>query len=198
MIYGGHRTLNPHPRPSLRKTSALDRYYKNGIPDSEGLGSLRFSQTIRYALVQSTTGLVDTGACYTGCSASNVNACRPIEFANLSDAQYYAQQHNEKLVVLGTAVPDSPTWNALRNLAFEDCGVQLSQTTTPGTPGSISTTVTTTTTPTSVTGGGGPTGGGDGSTAVWTSHDPGVPTGPPDNTLLYLGLAALAFVMLSK
>ena len=40
MIYGGHATLNPHPRPLRRKTSALDAYYRNGIRDSEGLGSL--------------------------------------------------------------------------------------------------------------------------------------------------------------
>jgi hypothetical protein len=44
MIYGGYRSLSPRPRPLPRKTSALDTYYRNGIPAGtlHGLG-LAFS-----------------------------------------------------------------------------------------------------------------------------------------------------------
>ena len=69
------------------------------------------------------------------------------------------------------------------------------ESTTPGAPESVSTVITTTTTPGSVVAGGGPSGGG-------FPVGGGVPVAPysglPDNTLLYVGLAVLAFVMLSR
>jgi hypothetical protein len=39
MIYGGNAVMGPQPRPLLRKTSALDMYYRNGI-SSDGLHGL--------------------------------------------------------------------------------------------------------------------------------------------------------------
>jgi len=67
--------------------------------------------------------------------------------------------------------------------------------TTPGAGGTVSTTVTTTSTPGSVSAGTAPSGGG------FPIAGGGVPAAPyqgrADNTLLIVGLAALAFVMLS-
>jgi hypothetical protein len=69
--------------------------------------------------------------------------------------------------------------------------------TTPGAGGTVSTTVTTTTTPTTATSSGGGGGGGGGGWAGGGAG-PGGAIAAPDNTMLLVGIAALAFVMLSK
>ena len=51
--------------------------------------------TIYRLILVTSPGRVDTGATYPGCSRSNTNQCRPIQFASVDDAVKYAKEHNE-------------------------------------------------------------------------------------------------------
>jgi len=224
MIYGGQRTLSPHPRPLQRKTSALDTYYRNGIPAGtlSGLG-IAFAdlpngghnlRLYTYDPVGSQYGPKSCGAdgwiyntghydisLGTPCSSPDARG-----FCDWQSMSSYAASHGETLVLVSR--------NDLSILCGYRAPVATAQPTVPGatfTQPSIP--VSTTPTPRPVTAPGStsqgimPVGITTTSTTTTTATGGGGAPGggggggmtpAPDNTLLYLGIAVLVSVMLAK
>lgn len=75
----------------------------------------------RFGLVRSDTGGVESGACYPGCSPTNMAACMGISFPDVPSFMAYAAAHGENGVIMGAAMPDTSAWSALREQAFQVC-----------------------------------------------------------------------------
>jgi hypothetical protein len=75
----------------------------------------------RFGIVRADNGGVESGACYPGCSAADIGACKPMSFPSQAAFNQYAQANGEWPQILGTAIPDSAQWNDLRQQAFRTC-----------------------------------------------------------------------------
>ena len=224
MIYGGHRTLSPHPRPLRRKTSALDGYYKNGIP----VTTMQVGETVTYDvpgaprqvyLVQTVNGVQSFNGPYSLPMAPytlNVND-RPGTYVNMvydkSPSSGGVLLESDSATLLPAPASPYTQPSATPTPTLVPCPTGFVRTSSGGcypegpvpAPATAVTTPTqtaqptirtTTTTSTSSTGGGASGGGGLVSAAGSGGTGPFTPP-PVDNTLLYVGLAALAFALLS-
>jgi hypothetical protein len=120
---------------------------------------------IRFCMIHSDTGQVESGANYPGCTAQTPDACRPQSFANFQDAKSYCDSHGEGCYVVGQALPQTPQWDALVSETWNFVS----------SPGTID------------------------MSKVWKPTPVGAPgTGGGDNTLLYVGIAAVAAFLFLK
>jgi hypothetical protein len=226
MIYGGHRSLTPHPRPLPRRTSALDTYYRNGIPAGtlHGLG-LAFSdlpngghnlRLYTYDPVGSQYGPPAGGTCpgqgniyntghydiSLGTPCSNPD---PRGFCDWPSMSNYAAAHGETLVLVSRSDLSILCGYRAPVSTVQPSSAPASTFTQPsGLPASTVPRPVTAPGPTSQ--GTMPVGITTTSTTTTTATGGGTPGGggggmpgpAPDNTLLYLGIAVLVSVMLAK